>query len=191
MVNTIAFDRTQAQDFVTGWQLWPTTGRHENAVAQEWWIGVLERVLDTVNGHNWHGEGYPEDKYTEFSEAVVAQWVAQARVNGVVLTLCELSGVGKVLTDPFDDGVYSRLTGSVMESAVGYMDLADRARYDDAYKKERDRHYQRCKKLLTLGSVAEVYLEAAACDVARAWCEAMVGKWTEANPEPEENDEEE
>lgn len=182
MPEAVEFDRERARDFVAGYELWPTTGRHENAVAQEWWLSLLEHVLDAVNGHAWHREEYVEERYTEMSERSVAQWVAQARANGVVLTLCELSKVDAVTRDPFDSGVYSRFTEPVMESGSRYLGLADKAREDRGASIERASHYSRLKELITLGSITEVYLEAAACEVTEPWCEAMAEDWKQANP---------
>lgn len=182
MPEAIEFDRERARDFVGGYELWPTTGRHENAVAQEWWLGLLEHVLDAVNAHAWHREEYPEERYTELSERCVAQWVAQARANGVVMTLCELSKVDAVTRNPFDGGIYSRFTEPVMASAARYLALADRAREETAAGIERGSHHARLQKLITLGSIAEAYLEAAACEVTEVWCAAMVKDWKQANP---------
>lgn len=184
MTSEITFDRDRAKAFVQGQEVWPTTERAENAMAQEWWLGVLERVLWAVNEHDWNEETYPEDKYTEFAESAVAQQVSQARVNRFVMTLCELSEVDKVLADPFDSGVFSRVTQPVVS-------LSEKGLFGDPYEDPdkadaRKARHERVSQLLTLGSVTEAYLYAAADDVARAWCVALVEQWQDANPENDE-----
>jgi len=168
MTNPIEFDRDKATTYVKQWGLWPMTERPENATAQQWWLSVLERVVWSVNEIDWNEEVYPEDKYTEITESAVAQWVAQARQVKQVMTICELSEVDKAMRDPFDDGIYSRLTASLIEH--------------DKYDARREA----ATRLVKLGNIAEIYLEAAADDVARAWCEAMVEDWRATNPEDDD-----
>lgn len=196
MPNKIEFDREKAKEFVQGWGLWPMTERAENTMAQQWWRGVLERVLWAVNEHDWNDEAYPEDKYTEMAESAVSNQVSVARENKRVMTICEISEIHKVVTDPFDDGIYSRLTAMLMEVKG---DEGEPYRYsgetsdeaDERRRRARREHKEQCGKLLTLTSVTEIYLEAAANDVARAWCEALVEEWLEANPEDDEDEDEE
>jgi len=184
MTTGIVFDRERAEQAVQAWGLWPTTKRPENRLAQQWWLGVMERVLDAVNAHDWSSEVYPDDRYTEIAEKAVAHQVKQARENRFVMTLCELSEVDKELSDPFDCGVYSRMTSPVVElcrkglSGGPYEDPEKTAVY-------QERHEQ-VTRLLRLGSVTEAYLTAAADDVARAWCVALVEQWQDANPENDE-----
>lgn len=188
MTNEIQFDRERAEQAVQAWGLWPRTKRPENAIAQKWWLGVLKRVFDAVNGHDWSDEVYPDDRYTEFAEKAVAEQVKQAREDRIIMTLCELSEVDKELSDPFDCGVYSRMTSPVVHlSEQGLFG----GTYEDPEKSavRKERHKQ-VTRLLQLGSVTEAYLTAAADDVARAWCEALVEAWQEANPEDDDDDEE-
>jgi hypothetical protein len=172
MTEEIAFDRERAVGFVKSWELWPQTGRAEDATARQWWLDLLERVVWEVNEHDWNDEVYPEDKYTEYSERAAESMVAQAKKNRAVMMLCDLSEVGKLL-DPNDGGVYSRLTTPLT--------------YPDGF----DERGLAAAELLTLGSVTEIYLVSAASDVARSWCEEMVEDWREANPEPEDDEDEE
>lgn len=181
MTTRIEFDRDRARAFVQDHGMWPATGRPENTIAQEWWLRVLERVTDAANAHDWHQEDYPDDRCTELAEAAVAKQVEQARGERFILTLCELSAVDRELPDPFECGVYSRMTSPVVElSCKGLFG----GPYEDPDKADarRERH-ARVSKLLSLGSVAEAYLSAAADEIARGWCAGLVTQWQDANPE--------
>lgn len=183
----IKMDYVRAEAFVRGCELWPVTGREGEAGVRSWWFDVLKSVLWAVNETDWNDEVYPEDKYTEIAETAVAQHVAQARKNKRVMTILELSEVHKVVTEPFDGGVYMRLTSTVVE--LSHQGLFGHPE-DDGADARRARK-EEVAKLLTLDSVTEAYLSAAADDVARAWVEALVQDWREANPEDDDDEDEE
>jgi hypothetical protein len=164
MANGIRFYPERATANVKAWALWPRTDRAENEQAQQWWLGVMRRVLWAVNDVDWNAEEIPEDKYTEIAGAVVDEMVKQAREDKRVLTICELSNVDEETRDAFDDPIGTRLTSSLIEPNT----LAEREKAAD--------------RLLTLNKLGEIYLEAAACEVARDWCEELVTAWRVANP---------
>lgn len=162
--------------------------------ARQWWIDMLERVTDAVNEHDWNEEQYPAERAEEFVALAVEQSVAEARQEGRVLTLLELSDVDKVLTDPREGGVYRNLTSPLLVEVPGaglYRHAGEDAdEYDQRMGQARQQHCEASLDKLRLRSLTEVYLAAAATLVAEIWVQAEITEWEEANPEPEDDDEE-
>lgn len=171
--NEVAFAGEAAREHLVGWGLWPVDGDGPYAAGvRDWWLRLLEKVTDAVGERDWHDEAYPEDKYTEITETAVEQMVAEARKARAVLRILDASDVGARF-GPGDDEVEIRLVSALLDG--------DGTEGAYPYSEERT-------ELLTLGSVTETYLTAAAMAVARAWRKLAVDTWYEANPEPDEDE---
>lgn len=196
-MTDIVFDADRACDETTGHLLWPT-GRSEQdddafAPYRQWWTALAERVTDAVNEYDslnsgtWHDERFTGDQVIQIAEGAAEQQVAEARRQRIVLALCHASEVDKVIDGPTDSGVYERLTNTILDTGVdshrhGGEDEGD---YEQRQAAKRQDHRAECERLLRLGTVAEIYLTAAAERVAQSWCADQIERWKEANPEPD------
>lgn len=187
----VPFGRDEARKHLVGRDVWPVDDDAPYAAGvRDWWLRLLEKVTDAVNEHDWHDEAYPGDKYTEFTETAAEQMVAEARKARAVLRILDASAVGDTF-DPGHDEVELMLVLPLLEgdgTEGAYWHAGEDA---SEYAERTARLREECKQRLTLGSVTETYLTAAAVAVARAWCEQTADAWHEANPEPDEDDEDE
>lgn len=190
--NEVAFAGEAAREHLVGWGLWPVDGDGPYAAGvRDWWLRLLEKVTDAVGERDWHDEAYPEDKYTEITETAVEQMVAEARKARAVLRILDASDVGARF-GPGDDEVEIRLVSALLdgdgtEGAYPYSG-EDASEYAERMARLRRQRYEERKEMLSLGSVTETYLGAAAVSVARSWCERVADAWVEANPEPDEDE---
>lgn len=193
--NEAPFSEDEAREHLVGRDVWPVDDDAPYAAGvRDWWLRLLEKVTDAVNEHDWHDEAYPGDKYTELTETAAEQMVAEARKARAVLRILDASDVGTRF-GPGDDEVEIRLVSSLLdgdgtEGAYPYSG-EDTSEYAERMARLRRQRREERTELLTLGSVTETYLTAAAVAVARAWCELAADAWVEANPEPDEDDEDE
>lgn len=193
MANHVPFSEDEAREHLLGHRVWPVDDEHAAAVgARGWWLHLLEKVTDAAGEHDWHDESYPGDRYTEFTEIAVDQMVAQARKTRAVLRICDASDLSKVV-GPDDEEVENRLLSPLFESdGTAHQHRHDGeswGEYEERMARLRRQHREACKELLTLNGITELYLTAAAVPVARAWCERAADAWAEANPEPDEDEE--
>lgn len=191
-MEEVAFNEDAARAHLIDRGVWPSDDAEAATGARGWWLHLLEKVTDAVNEHEWHDDAYHEDRYVEFTETAAEQMVAQARKTGAVMRLLDASKVAKAF-GPDSEQVEQRLLsplfdGDGTEGAYRHAG-EDGQEYAERMARLRQQRREDCKKLLTLDGFCELYLTAAAVSVAGPWCQGKAEAWAEANPEPDEDEE--
>jgi len=168
---TTPFDNTTAIAHITSHGFWPEGENHEGE--RSWWLWLLQHLTEAINNyHEWDTDEFWQDRMNTLVDNSIRQCLLQARSMKKVLSLCEASHLPEVMTDPFNDEIYMRLT-SAFENPPPLRD--DRAMKE--YK-------QRCAQMLKLDYVAEAYLSGAARMVAINWGTEALTAWFEAHAVP-------
>jgi hypothetical protein len=170
-MTTPAFDYVAAEAHITSHGFWPEGSDH--AGERSWWFWLLQHLTEAINNyHEWDTEEFWQDRMNVLVDNSIRQCLAQARSMKKVLSLCEASHIQEVMTDPFDDEIYMRLT-SKFENPPPL--------HDDRAMKE---YKQRCAQMLKLDYVAEAYLTGAARMVAVNWGAEALDAWRETHNVP-------
>lgn len=165
-------DTEAAVAHITSHGFWPDG--EIDAGARSWWLWLLQHLTDSINNyHEWDTEKFWQDRMNTLVDNSIRQCLAQARSMKKVLSLCEASHIPEVMTDPFDDEIYKRLTGT-FEERTG------REKNEDAMRE----HNKACARMLKLDFVAEAYLAGAARMVAIDWGAEILTAWREAHAVP-------
>jgi len=168
-----AFDYVAAEAHITSHGFWPEGENH--AGERSWWLWLLTHLTESINNyHEWDTEEFWQDRMNTLVDNSIRQCLLQARSMKKVLSLCEASHLPEVMTDPFDDEIYMRLT-SAFENPVPW------GKTDAQALKE---YKQRCAQMLRLDYVAEAYLSGAARMVAINWGTETLTAWFEARDIP-------
>lgn len=192
---TIEFDKTAAMEMLGYEQVWPV-GQHWHGTpsvdaARVWWLDMMESVTVGVNEVPWYEEQYEQERQESIAHTAAEQAVATARRERRVLALCDLSELDRVLDDPRDGVVGMRLGRFMGEGGITVHQRSgeDPQEYEERRAQAEVEYAEESVRMLRLGSLAETYLTAAAEAVAERWAAAQYEAWTEANPEPDDEEE--
>ena len=155
--------------------VWPMRYREDAPQARRWWLDLLASVTSAVNQVDWQGETNPQGRYLEIARTATEKQVTAARKERRVMALCDLSDLDTVLDDPDEGGVYSRLTGPMLDARAPGISEEDRAD-----------HRREMLSRLRLGALAEVYLASAAEATAARYAEALAEAAREVDTEQKE-----
>lgn len=198
-MTDIEFDNGAAQKVLVHEYVWPTGrdwhGQASVDAARAWWIDLLDSVTVGINGVDWREEQCEQGGQESIVREAVEGHVATARKERRVLALCDLSELDKVLDDPREGGVYARLASRFLGEGAGVRVRRHAGEDPQEYEERRARIEQEYEddsvQMLQLGSLAATYLASAAEAVAERWAADQFAAWVEANPEPDEEEEEE
>jgi hypothetical protein len=157
--------------------VWPVEAHGQARLARIWWLNLLEEAVVRVNRCDWSQVRDVQGHCETLMRTLARSHVEQARRDQFVLALCDLSNLDKVLDNPGDGLVWSQLTEPL--SRYRLRQEFNLLGESEEHKAERER----CMQLLRLGSVAEIYLTAAAENVALRWGQETVEAWENTDPQ--------